>query len=67
MYNDIARAAIESIGGYALHGIWKHALPRWQDHIGNKDFLHWCLFRPNSVPSYWNDLLIEFIRKQYYK
>ena len=66
LYNKIAQRAIKSIGGSVLPDIWSHALPLWRDHTRGpkQDTLHWCFLRPNSVISFWNERLMDFVYNQ---
>jgi hypothetical protein len=56
-----------SLGGEVIPGIWEHSLTQWQHHVGsqtgNGDLLHWCLYKANSVPAFWNSKLYELLLK----
>jgi hypothetical protein len=56
--NRIAAKAMETIGGHVIPGVWDHSAPLFKQHRSvTQDQLHWCLFREDSVPAYWNLLL----------
>jgi hypothetical protein len=64
--NSLAHELLREVGGHSLP-IFSLSQQQWVQHVGvstgNGDMLHWCSNTPHSVPSAWNQVLYELLRR----
>lgn len=67
--NHIARRALSRFNNtYILPYIWEGSVPRWNQHTGPHDPLHWTLhsdsYAESSVPWMWNEVLLNVLYRK---